>query len=431
MRNMTLRAGLCLVVGTVLGAIIVARAAGEEATQDATALLMQAINHYEKGIQQNDPKEIDQAAALFEQVLALQPTSQDALTMRRKADLKALVMMKDNEKVGGAATKILDMMSQAARTQKREVTNVDDLWLGVQSPDLPTYLKARAMLLGHGPYAVPYLLRFITRQGASNQMAAARTISILTDIGRDATAPLLAALRTNDEVLKSRIVAALGQIGDVRAVPPLLAIAQNPQTPPSLALAARDALKRITGKSADSLGSAVGQYRSLAKDYLTENTKTVGFVFGEWQEVWKWNPEPENLADRLSYELVPSYLYYPRQGAEIAREALQMNSGDGALKSLLVCLLCRELQLAAQAANVNLDAQVQQNVAARAAYLNSVAPVAAHLNDADVVGGALRRSTWCTSSVQRPVWNTPGAAKHWLLPCRPPTRMCATARRWR
>ncbi len=373
--------GLCVVLAIAFSAGAVA---DQQADQKAMALFEQGVKSYDAG-------ELEKAKQAFDELLALKPSSLAALDMRRKAELGLFVEMLDKEDVGlaGSAKKMLELMTTAVRQKKREVTDVDRLLTDFQSPAAGPFLEARTRLIGHGPYAVPYLLDFLTRQGPKNQRIVARTISTLTEMHRDVCLPLTAALSTDDEILKVRIVTVLGHLGDARAVPALLAVWEA-DTPAPVVEAAYEAIKNITARDAKSIGPAVLRYTKLIEKYLAEDATSVGYVFGDLAEVWTWEPGREKLQDRLTYELVPAYLYYQRQGAQCALEALRVDPDDGRLQALLVALLCRELRLVRDYAGLGGE-EVSSDAQARLADLQKRLPVVCHIYGADTVGEALER----------------------------------------
>ncbi len=351
------------------------------------ALFQQGVEHYNKG-------EYAEAKDTLDEMLSLKPSSQLALRMRRDAELGLFARMvgEGDRELAATAQKVIEMMNQAVRETKREVADPEKLLTDFQSPDMHAYLAARSLIVGHGAYSVPYLLPFMTRQGARNQMIAARTISTLTDIGRVASMPLLEALASEDETVRLRIAATLGQLGDKRAVASLLGICEDPEASEALVEAAKEALSSITGLSVETLGPAVREYEILVRHYIAEEATSVGYVYGTWQAVWSWKPEAENLRDRLSYELVPTYLYYQRQATECALKALKLDPGNAELKSLLVTALCRQLRLTRALARFAESEQIRQDAAARAAQLEKRVPVVCHLFDADLVGKALQEA---------------------------------------
>jgi len=214
-------------------------------------------------------------------------------------------------------------------------------------------------------------------------------MSVLADIGRPAAPPLAEALRAEDKVLRLRVAAVLGQLGDRRAVPDLLALLEGLEGSDPAAQAAAEALRSITGKQASELGPAVARYQALALDYLREDVAAVGHVYGEWQAVWYWDPQGKDLEHRLRYELVPSYLYYQRLAAENALKALNLDPGNTELQAILIASLSRQLCLTSGFSAGYPDGELKADAERRAGAFASGVPVACHLCGADAVGKAL------------------------------------------
>ncbi len=389
LRRKVSRLGLCPALGAmlILAVPVLAGSGEQDVEQKAMTLLREGCAYYQMG-------EFAKAKDAFDEMLALRPGSQVALRMQREAELGLLarVASEKDQQLAATARKVLDMMGQAVRQERRVIENPDKLLTDFQSPDLRAYLNARAELVGHGAYAVPYLLQFLTRHGPDAQMIVARAISTIRDIGRAAVPPLVEALAADDELVQLRVVGLIGQFGDRRAVPALLALCEAPNLSEPLAEAAGEALKAITGQPPDALGSAVEQYRALAQMYVKEDAASVGFVYGGWQEVWHWNPGAADWHERLTYELVPTYSYYQQQAVENALKGLGLDPENADLSSLLLTALCRQRQLAHMYSGLKDEEQVRSHAAVTAAQLDKHVPLVGHLMGVDVVGEALRQA---------------------------------------
>ena len=391
MRDKAYRFRLSLVLALVgiLGVAFTVRAAEAAQPTDPEVLAL-----FQKGIEHYESEELGEARDAFEQILAMKPSSRVALEMRNKAEIGLFVRMQtqeEDQEFAEAAGNLLQMMTAAARHEKREIADVQTLLANYRSVELRTHLEARERLIGHGQYAVPYLLEFLTTQGPENQSTVARAIATLTAMDRDACVPLITALATKDDVLKTRVAGVLGQLGDARAVPSLVALLEDPAAPQPVAETAGDALKNITGQDPGQLSPALEQYKDVITKYLGEDTTSVGYIFGEWAPIWRWNAAGEQLHERLTYELVPRHLYYQRAGAELALEALKLTPEDADLKSLLVALLSRQVKSVRFAAEGWFGEEVQADAEKRLADLEERQSVIGHLCDSDVVGQALKR----------------------------------------
>ncbi|MFW5923376.1 MAG: HEAT repeat domain-containing protein [Planctomycetota bacterium] len=375
----------CVAVALVLclSLSVLAEESDEETPLD---LLERGVRQYEKG-------NFGEATDRFQELLDLRPDSQTALEMRRQSELDQIAEMSvsDDSDLAEAAEKVLEMMSQAVREQKRDIPDPDDLQAGMRSEDVDNYLSARATAAGYGQYAVPYLLPLLEGDGEEAQKVAGRAMSVLGDMKREAVLPLIEALEASDKMVRTRVANVLGQIGDRRAVPSLLAIYESDEASDTVKKAAREALENITDEEVDRIGTAVSNYTDLIQAYLAERSPEVGYVFGAETPVWRWEREAESLGNALSYELVPSYLYYQRQGEALSFSGLTHAPASARLRTLLLATLVRELELARIYSEQGDDEELAEDCTERLAELQKSVPLVLHLCETPVVGMALRR----------------------------------------
>jgi HEAT repeat protein/CheY-like chemotaxis protein len=356
----------------------------------------QVLEAFKKGIAYYEAAEYDKAKEVLDKVLAAQPGAQVALKMRDLAELRVLIEMKDNQKLGPEADKLLDLMTRAARESVRKVENPEQLVRDFSSSDVKVYLAARIAIIGHGPYAVPYMLPLLVLDQEKNQTVVARAVSALSAMPPDTALPLIEALQGSDEaLLKCRIAGVLGQLGDARALPALLAAVSNPKSLEPTKQAATEALVSITKKPVDSLGTADAQYADLARAYVFEDGKRVGFTYGTSSPIWTWRAGTGDLAQRLTYELVPDFLYYQRMGTEVALAGLAAAPGNPDLTALLAASQARQLALCKLFASPDvvvsgkpLPDEVKRDAAARAAKLEASVPALLSLLPDPVLGKA-------------------------------------------
>ena len=383
MSKSALRTGLCSALAVLLMLASVGLAAESMGSdQQAISLFQQGVRYYRDG-------EYGKAAENFEQVLAIKPSSDATMKMFKGVEIAQLVEMSSVPQLATTAKLLVKMRRAVVEQSMRTVPDSDGLLEAYFSDDLWTYMDARAEMLGHGPYAMPYLLKLLSLRGEENQQAITRAMATIDDMRRDICMPLLAALGTDDPVLKTRICTVLGHVGDGRAVPALLTISQNPNMSEPVRQAADEALKTITGRTADGLGSPLQHYESLLHSYLAEDATVVGYVFGDSTEVWHWDTEASELPEKLTYDLVPNYLYYQRQGSELALEALSLQPQSETIQSMLLTAMVRELELVSLAAESGFGTQTTSDALARKAKLAVDLPVACRIYDAEVVGMAL------------------------------------------
>jgi HEAT repeat protein/CheY-like chemotaxis protein len=176
-----------------------------------------------------------------------------------------------------------------------------------------------------GPYAVPPLVAALTRPGLSAEQRGALAVG-LGQLDSSAVPALLAVLDSPDTVLASDAVAALGRIGDRRAVPRLtyLAATDNP-----LRVPARRAIEQITGRSFDAQPKP--PVRVLTETAWQYHRHAVAFP-SETVALWEWvedAPTPRQVSRREAETLL---------GLRHAREALAIAPNDESAQVALVSL---------------------------------------------------------------------------------------------
>jgi HEAT repeat protein len=381
------RWGTALTVAVVLlMACVGVASAGQVEDQDILDLFKQGMTEYRTG-------EYEQAQKTFDRLLAMEPGMQAALRMRGMADLGVMFEMKEKGELGPQAEKLLDLMMRAGREAKREVENPEQLVEDLASEDAQTYGRAQVTLKGHGPYAVPYVLPLLEQTDPERQHVVGRAVGLLGTMQRDACLPLIEALaNTDDSLLKTRIAGVLGQLGDPRALPVLMAVAQNGPA----ADAAAQAIQQISGMQPAELDSVVTQYMEFGLAYFFEDKARVGYTFGTSADIWQWNAEGETLPEKLTYEMVPNYLYYQRMATELALDGLAVAPGDAELRSLLAAALVRQMALCEyfrtsefRFGGRDLTEQTQQDAAERAEKFGLQIPIVLRMLDAPTVAGAL------------------------------------------
>ena len=97
-----------------------------------------------------------------------------------------------------------------------------------------------------GPYAVPFLVQALSRQGLSAQERR-QIVHSIGQLDRSAVPPLVAVLASPDQALAADAARALGMIGDKRAIPHLTALAALPEYATGVRTAAKDAIARLDG----------------------------------------------------------------------------------------------------------------------------------------------------------------------------------------
>mgnify|MGYP000527065853 CR=1 FL=1 len=325
---------------TLMAGFAVVAPAQQQSSGEVDKEVKQLFN---QGISSFENEEYQEAKEAFDKILSMRPGSQAALWMRREAQVGQFARMKGRDELSAIADRFIDMMNEAMREKRRKIQNIEETLLDFQSDDLQTYGRALNRIMGHGAYAIPHLLEFLTLEGERNQRLLSRTTMVINKIGRDAVMPLVSALNTEDALLKRRVVGLLQQVGDRRAVPALVSISAQNGSDSALAEAADKALKSITGKTSAKLPSPPKAYINLVEDYLDEKHQEVGYLDLATGDLWDWNPAAEKLKNKLVYRTYPNYIYFLRQGVQLALEGLRLQPDSKRLQTLLLTLQTVEM----------------------------------------------------------------------------------------
>lgn len=322
------------------------------------------LQHFKKGVEYYERGRYGQAAAELDIVLRMQPDLTVALQMRKEAGLAKLIEMHRNKQIAEPIGKIIDLTTQAERSQLRDPAVIEKLIPDYESAEFDKYAIASYKLSYHGQYAVPYLLKYLTmpqptaaprtRDQAElekqvHRDLATRTLLCLERMRRNATLPLLQALKYRDQylvkqdVFRSRIIVTLGHVGDARAVPALKELTNDPIA--SIRNYAAESLKKITGKEAKDLAPAHELYYDLALAYFHGDNKVVDYIYEPVYDIWVWDPKGATLKDMLTYVPVPAYLAYLKLAERNCIEGLRLKPDDVKLRTLLVNVYCRQLVL--------------------------------------------------------------------------------------
>ncbi|MGD2175271.1 MAG: HEAT repeat domain-containing protein [Candidatus Brocadiaceae bacterium] len=356
-----------------------------------------AVELFQKGMTAYQTGEYAEARGVFDELLSMEPGMHAALRMRDRAEMGVLLEMKQREELGPQAEALVELMMRAVREKGRTVVEPDELIAQFTSEDAEAYGNAQVALKRHGPYAVPYVLPVLQSQAPDEQHVVGRAVSLLAGMQRDACLPLIEVLRNSDDpLLRSRVAGVLGQIGDERAVPALMAAWEDEGAAQPVRRAAAKALESLTGSAPAELGSAVEQYVEFGKAYLFQRADRVGYTFGMSGDIWQWNPRGGALPQKVTYEQVPNYLFYARMAGEVALEGLAMAPDEAPLQAILGAALVRQMGLCEHFSSAEfglggeeLAEEQREDAAARAEQFAVRVPVVLRLLSTPVVAEAL------------------------------------------
>jgi HEAT repeat protein len=244
---------------TLLRLVAASIAAGSLAAQDPESLFAEGI----KALRLNNREE---ALAKFQQVLAADPSHEQAFEIWRKTDqdMWRWLMLEQ-----GDIQKVAQELQSRARLRRKDMSRdqaaIDGLVEIACAPD-KTFGERRQALsqlaADHSEFAVPALVKKL----GDNNDSKAQDLAILAlhDLGTAATLPLLEAMNSDNPLVRRNVAAALSHIGDERAVPALQAAASNDRSEEVRYVAAQ-ASKRMNVRGT----GAVEGFLAIAERYLS------------------------------------------------------------------------------------------------------------------------------------------------------------------
>jgi HEAT repeat protein len=256
----------------------------------------------------------EEATAKLREILAGDPSNADAMQMYRSIsqdEWYLLMTQKDADgnpsEIQKIAIAILDRAKAEKKVRSRDEATISGLVATATAKDSDYGARQKAInsiVAEHGEFAVPALVEKLgNRDDADGQIQA---VAALTQLRTHAVLPLLAALGSSNLEVVQNAAAALKMIGDDRALPAMLHLANDER--PSVRDIAR---KFVTQKNAG--GSAVDAYLAQAREYLKGNVAA-----GAWSDV-VWTM----AEDKLVAADVPALLY----PAELAKHCAMAAMG--------------------------------------------------------------------------------------------------------
>jgi hypothetical protein len=249
----------------------------------------------------------DEAAQALDEILAMQPTAHEALILREKAGMEVLIKMLRDPKLGPAARMILRQAEKEAAAIQRDPATIKAEIERMGADDVVERWAAIHKLVAIGPYAVPYVLEYALTEDlpelGSRKVSA---VIVLQNMSSRAVPPLTTAMMNTNPKDAARIAALLAKLPDARAVPPLLALKQDPARPEFLRNAAATALEAIASDVSD---SAAQSYYLLGQRYYYNDPSLIELAPTVERVLWRWNAEGGVYSEKLTYMNVPEAAY--------------------------------------------------------------------------------------------------------------------------
>ncbi len=296
--------------------------------------------------------EYKKAAAALDEIIKMSPSSKEALILREKAGIGMLVKMLKHPELGYGARMILRKAAEEAKHIRRDPATIRRMVEELGSDDVVVRWRAMRQLTATGPFAVPYLLDDALGEEALSPVSRkAAVIIAIRKMGPYGIPPLVTALRFADDAAGARIAGLISDNPDVRAVPALVSILEDPERPEFLKEAAERTLGRIFGAAehpGDSQGKAEGEearaypsaaeaHLALALRYYHVDPALIEICPVGDRVLWKWNAKGKGYAEHLTHEDVPAYIYPRAMTEELLLAGMKHEHATPDLVGLYVC----------------------------------------------------------------------------------------------
>jgi hypothetical protein len=256
------------------------------------------------------------AADALKALLAENPSNEDAFRMWEAVEQQTIRdMLLERGELGALAERFLGLARMGQQELVADPGNAAEVVDKLLNADGLEREKAILTLRAqYGSWAVPALVGPLADRSSTDNRVYA--IQALVHLGSAAVLPLVAALQSDDELLRRNAAAVLGTLGDPRAAAGLAWMAQADSDPVNQQVAA-EALSKMGKANAD----AVAESRTLAEGYFRGDEEFLA-PYGSATVLWSWNE------GKLEGRPVLSGLYPLELAESFARTALERGAGD-------------------------------------------------------------------------------------------------------
>ncbi|MBI4618223.1 MAG: HEAT repeat domain-containing protein [Planctomycetes bacterium] len=270
----------------------------------------QILDWYRKAFEAYDNGDYDTAAKIFEQIMHADPTQDVAMEIREKIMQRSVHTFVEMLQRGGTIGQFSEYILQKSNLGGIErVTDPAQIqtWVkeAVQEAEFEKRWAALIKLDAKvGPYATPYFVPYFL---SNNENFKVNAIVSLRHMGEQMTLAVMEILNAADPELRRTAAIVLGHLKDHRALPALARVAQNPNEDRIVVRYAEEAIVNTAGQEVLSIDFKA-HYLRLARQFYHHDPSILVRI-GSGDVVWWWNEQAPDLGSKLSYSVVPVYLY--------------------------------------------------------------------------------------------------------------------------
>jgi tetratricopeptide (TPR) repeat protein len=238
----------------------------------------------------------------------------DQVTQRR--DL--LLRLTDNSVVGEAVRDVMKALDRGEELIKADPVRIKHRIEQLAGPPR-AYQNSVALLAQSGEWAVPFIVEYL--RDPAKAALTQPILRALPQIGHPAVNPLVYAIRVGNPVVQQYLIRVLGQIGYAQALPYLLQLKENKDTPNEVLAAVNDALSDLAahGVQIDPGMTAAAAFYALANSYYADAGSLAADPRLDTANVWFWR---DGLVQNLP---VPTQVFNEVMCMRCCEEALRLS----------------------------------------------------------------------------------------------------------
>ncbi|MHC4916307.1 MAG: hypothetical protein ACYTGB_12530 [Planctomycetota bacterium] len=299
---LTALCGLTLLAGGV-------RAAENGGSKDPNTLWAQGVEFFDRGEYTKAREKLDALVDLVDENVAER--------LVKRAGIPAMVRMMSSPDLGRTPKIIWELYSKYSRRKMRDQETIIK-YVRIAVDEKAHEVKrqeALHQLRRIGQFAVPELAKHLSDR-SSERRALVRIA--LSYIGRRGTLAMAKLTDTGNDLFKETLVLAISDIkpADMRAVPALKRLYDNPKTNVTLKEKVAYALHKITGQSANDMASFEDYYYLQANRFYMELTGVPEEAFDADGVIW------EVKEGKLVYRNVPIYSWNEEVAEDFVHDCL-------------------------------------------------------------------------------------------------------------
>ncbi len=277
------------------------------------------------------------AAAALQAVLKLDPTPELLYQFYLSAGDSLLLDMESHDELTDVMHDVL-RRARIYQTQIRHTPDYIELMISKLTATQEERVVATLELVAIGPYAVPALMGHLQDNRQDDLRVFCRIA--LTRMGYRAVVPLCEALKSGDQRQVESVAMILADIGDPRALPALLHLADEKDIPDTTKRVVANTIAAIVQKSnLPSTPAGDAAYFTEALRYFRDDDRVHDEMVANESLMWRWDA----AGSKLTYQRVPRYAWNELMSEQLLFDGAEAWPAYNAYHPLMTAVLQAEI----------------------------------------------------------------------------------------